>query len=77
MSKEEIIEALKPLENKMKQYAETASVMLKHDEIKLMIDAYPHYNILTGGQLPAVFNTGCSSCVKQVLSYYISFYFKE
>jgi hypothetical protein len=76
MTDKEIIEALMPLEDKMIQYATTSSVMLTQDDIKLMKEVYAHYNNLAGGQLPTIFNTGCSSCIKQVLSYYITFYFK-
>ncbi|MGF7075316.1 hypothetical protein [Mucilaginibacter sp. 3215] len=77
MTNNNIKDALKPLEYKMKQYIKTNTVMLTSAEITLMKEVYPHYNKLAGGQLPTVFNTGCSSCVKQVFSYYISFYFRK
>jgi hypothetical protein len=77
MTKQDFIKELSVLEDKMNQYATTQKVQLTSNDMQLLVKLYPTFQALSGGQLPQVFNTGCSSCVGQVFSYYISFYGRE
>lgn len=76
MSDKDLIQALSGLESKMIKYTATQSVLLSAAELQLMQKIYPEMQKRSMNQLPRVFNTGCSTCIKEVLSVYISFYFR-
>jgi len=76
MSDKELINELTILDTKFCQYAVTGKVPLKAAEIQLLKKLYPELQLRAQGQLPQVFNTGCSSCVEIAFNTFMGYYFK-
>jgi hypothetical protein len=76
MKDKELINQLTVLDAKFNQYAESGKVLLKAGELQLLKKLYPELQLRAQGQLPQVFNTGCSSCVEIAFNTFMGYYFK-
>lgn len=76
MNDKELVDKLKPLKNRMIQFAASGGRILTANYVQLMKDVYLESQIRILNQLPRTFNASCSSCIKNTFEIYSSWYFK-